>query len=188
MNNLPEPYLEILKETNELGFEQLSDEDTGSFLSTMCASKINGVFLELGTGTGLSTAWMLKGMSSCSKLVTVDNDEALIKIAKQHLSIDSRVEFILSNGEEVIQELAPSSVDLIFADTWPGKYNHLETTLNLLKVGGLYIIDDMTPIESWPESHTQKAIKLENSLNLKTNFTFTKLNWSTGLMVGVKNA
>jgi len=188
MSNLPDSYLSILKETNELGFEQLSDECTGSLLSTLCGSKINGVFLELGTGTGLSTSWILYGMSSSSKLMTVDNDKGLIEIAKKHLGLDTRVEFIISDGEELINKLTPLSIDLIFADTWPGKYNHLEETLDLLKVGGLYIIDDMNPIDSWPESHTKKALELEKTLRLKNNFTFTKLNWSTGLMVGVKNA
>jgi len=165
MSNLPDSYLSILKETNELGFEQLSDECTGSLLSTLCGSKINGVFLELGTGTGLSTSWILYGMSSSSKLMTVDNDKGLIEIAKKHLGLDTRVEFIISDGEELINKLTPLSIDLIFADTWPGKYNHLEE-----------------------ESHTKKALELEKTLRLKNNFTFTKLNWSTGLMVGVKNA
>ena len=188
MNNLPELYSKILKDTHALGFDQLSDENIGSLLSTLCASKVNGKFLELGTGTGLSTSWMLHGMSSSSTLITVDNDSSLTKVAKKHLSSDHRVEFVTDNGENLIKELSHSSVDLIFADTWPGKYNHLEEALSLLKIGGLYIIDDMTPIKSWPESHTQLALKLEKDLNSKSNFTFTKLNWASGIMVGVKNA
>ena len=188
MNKLPEFYPYILKDTYDLGFEQLSDESIGSLLSTLCASKINGKFLEIGTGTGLSTSWMLHGMSSSSTLVTVDNDLRLTEVAKKYLSSDHRVEFVTGNGESLIKELPDSSIDLIFADTWPGKYNHLEEALSLLKIGGLYIIDDMTPINSWPESHTQLALKLEKDLNSKNNFTFTKLNWSSGIMVGVKNA
>ena len=79
-------------------------------------------------------------------------------------------------------------MDLIFADTWPGKYNHLEETLNLLKVGGIYIIDDMLPQENWPEGHENKAIGLMQNLAARNNFTITKMCWSTGLMICVKNS
>jgi len=35
MNKLPELYSRILKDTHELGFDQLSDENIGSLLSTL---------------------------------------------------------------------------------------------------------------------------------------------------------
>lgn len=188
ITNFPESYKMILEETNELGFEQLSDLKTGSLLSTLCASKVNGLFLELGTGTGLCTSWMLHGMSSLSKLITVDTEQSLVEVAKKHLAKDSRVEFVTGSGEELIERLEPLSVDLIFADTWPGKYNKLEEALSLLKIGGIYVIDDMLSIKSWPESHARKVLQLEADLTSKKEFTFTKLCWSTGVMVGVKQA
>lgn len=188
INDFPQSYNKLLEETIELGFNQLSDGRIGSILSTLCASKVNGTFLELGTGTGLCTSWMLQGMCKSSRLITVDNEKPLVDVAKKYLGNDPRVEFVISNGEEVIEKLPPSSVDLIFADTWPGKYNHLEETLNLLKVGGIYIIDDMLPQENWPEGHEDKAIKLMQNLAARNNFTITKMCWSTGLMICVKNS
>lgn len=186
--NFPQSYNKIFEATKELGFNQLSDGKIGSFLSTLCASKVNGMFLELGTGTGLCTSWMLQGMSESSRLITVDNEKPLVDVAKKYLEEDPRVEFVISNGEDLIEKLTPLSVDLIFADTWPGKYNHLEETLNLLKVGGVYVIDDMLPQENWPKGHADKAIELVKNLTARENFTFTKMCWSTGLVVCVKNA
>ena len=188
INVFPKSYNKILEATTELGFNQLSDGKIGSLLSTLCASKVNGLFLELGTGTGLCTSWMLQGMCKSSKLITVDNEKTLVEIAKKYLGKDPRVEFVISNGEELIEKSAPSSVDLIFADTWPGKYNHLEEALNLLKVGGIYVIDDMLPQESWPEGHEDKATELVKNLTARKNYTFTKMRWSTGLMVCVRTS
>ena len=187
INDFPQSYNKLLEATIELGFDQLSDGKIGSILSTLCASKVNGIFLELGTGTGLCTSWMLQGMCKSSRLITVDNEKPLVEVAKKYLGKDPRVEFVISNGEKLIEKLTPSSVDLIFADTWPGKYNHLEETLNLLKVGGIYMIDDMLPQENWPEGHEDKAIELVKNLTARKNFTFTKMCWSTGLMICVKN-
>lgn len=188
IKSFPQSYNKILEVTNDLGFNQLSDGRMGSLLSTLCASKVNGTFLELGTGTGLCTSWMLQGMSALSKLITVENDRSLIDVAKKYLGDDPRIEFVHSKGEDLIEKLQPASIDLIFADTWPGKYNHLEETLNLLKKGGIYVIDDMLPRENWPSGHKDKAKELVKNLTNKENFTFTKMCWSTGLMVCVKNA
>ena len=104
-NNFPQSYKKILEATNELGFNQLSDERIGSLLATLCASKVKGIFLELGTGTGLCTSWILQGMCESSKLITVDNEKPLVEVAKKYLGEDPRVEFVISDGEDLIEKL-----------------------------------------------------------------------------------
>ena len=51
----------------------------------------------------------------------------------------------------------PASFDLIFADAIPGKYEHLNETLALLRRGGLYVVDDMLPQPTWPKDHAPRA-------------------------------
>ena len=182
----PVTFEEILKDTNNVGFDQLSDPLLGSFLSTLSATKRSGHFLELGTGSGISTAWILHGMDSCSSLTTIDSDESLVSIAKKHLGKDDRVKFIVGEGEELISNTEPNSIDLIFADAWAGKYNNIEKTLSLLKDGGIYIIDDMLPRDSWPEGHDEKANFLIQYLENRDDFLMTKMSWSSGLVVCTK--
>lgn len=45
----------------------------------------SGAFLELVTGTGLSTAWILVGVDASSTLLSVDNEEAVQSIPVSHL-------------------------------------------------------------------------------------------------------
>lgn len=182
----PSGFQEILAETNRIKFDLLSDPQLGKMLSTLCATKPNGRFLELGTGTGLSTAWILQGMDSSSSLKTIDNDESLIQIAKRYLDDDPRVSFIVGKGEDLIAETEAASIDFIFADTWPGKYNHLAETLSLLKNGGIYIIDDMLPQENWPEGHAEKASALSLYLETRDDLLVTKMSWSTGVIICTK--
>ena len=184
----PKKYEEILAATNEIGFPQLSDVETGAFLATLCASKTNGNFLELGTGTGLCTSWLLEGMDLGSKLITVDNDEQNIGLARRFLEHDSRVEIVLGDGEAVIDGIEPHSLDMIFADTWPGKYHYLDEALTLLKVGGIYVIDDMNTRSDWSSEHNSKIEKLISHLMGRLDLTVSKLDWSTGLVVCVKIA
>lgn len=179
-------YINILEDTNRAGFDQLSDSMVGSLLSTLVATKPDGNILELGTGSGLSTAWILHGMDENSTLQTIDNNKNMVSIAKNHLGSDKRVDFITGKGEDLILNTKQNSIDFIFADTWPGKYNHIEETLLLLKNGGIYVIDDMLPQDNWPEGHGEKADMLVEYLENRDDFLLTKLNWSTGVIICTK--
>ena len=182
----PAGFKEIERATKELDFDQLSDPLLGTLLSTLAASKSKGKFLELGTGSGFSTSFLLKGMDKESSLVSIDNNPALVVIAEKYLGADKRVKFIIGNGEDLILETKNESIDFIFADTWPGKYNHLDETLDLLKIGGIYLIDDMLPQDNWPEGHCIKANNLVNYLEQRKDLLITKMRWSTGIIICTK--
>jgi len=184
--NLPTQYTDIDTATRTSGFTMASDVLTGSLLRTLAASKPNGKFLELGTGTGLSTSWILDGMTTTSTLISVDNDEAFLTIANRFLNHDPRLTLITSDGNDWIKQNTALRFDYIFADTWPGKYMLLDETLALLNPGGLYIIDDMLPQPNWPEGHAEKATKLVEDLEARPDLILTKQHWSTGIIIGVK--
>jgi predicted O-methyltransferase YrrM len=185
----PPPTVRIIEqETAALGFLMASDAKTGSLLRTLAATKPSGKLLELGTGTGLATAWLLDGMDRTSHLTSIDNDEPVMTVARRHLAHDPRVTFFIIDGAAFLETLQDRRFDLIFADTWPGKYDHLDQALQLLKPGGLYIIDDMLPQPSWPDGHAAKADRLISTLEQRADLNVTKLNWSTGLIVASKKA
>lgn len=165
-----------------------SDRLTGSLLRSLAASKPGGSFLELGTGTGLSTSWLLHGMDEVSCLISIDNDEAVLSIARGFLGNDPRLQLICSDGGEWLKTHSHERFDFIFADTWHGKYLLLEEALQMLKPGGLYVIDDMLPHPNWPEGHEKKALKLMEELEERNDFHLTKLTWSTGIAIATKKA
>lgn len=184
----PAAYDAIWRDTLAQQFGMPSDVPTGSLLRTLAALKPGGLLLELGTGTGMATSWLLDGMDADARLITVDNDPLPLSVAQAHLGHDPRLTIQLAPGETVIDSLPPGTVDLIFADAWPGKYNHLDEALALLKPGGLFIVDDMLPQPNWPAGHDRKADALVTRLEAMPGLQLTKLNWSTGLILAVKRA
>lgn len=182
----PQAVQTIQQETIAAGFSMASEPLTGSLLRTLTATKPSGAFLELGTGTGLSTAWILDGMDQHSTLVSVDNDERVQAVARRHLGCDSRVSFHLSGGAAFLAGLSGRHFDYIFADTWPGKYDHLEEALALLKPGSLYIVDDMLPQANWPAGHDVKAAALIATLEQRSDLSITKLRWASGVIIAAK--
>jgi predicted O-methyltransferase YrrM len=186
IENIPNSYFAIVQATKDLGFTMPSDMLTCSLLRTLAATKPSGKFLELGTGTGLSTSWILDGMDKSSTLVSIDNDKSVLNIAKTHLGKDSRLSLVLSDGEDWVLTNIKKRFDYIFADTWHGKYLLLEEVLDMLNPGGLYIVDDMLPQANWPEGHAEKALIFVKKLESRTDLILTKMNWATGIIIGVK--
>ena len=188
LNKLREPstWKAIYQDTTSAGFTMASDPLTGSFLRTLATSKRAARFLELGTGTGLSTAWILDGMDPNSSLISVDNDPTVIEIAHKHLGDDPRLTLRTMDGLQFLNEVQGEQFDYIFADTWAGKYDCLELALDMVKVNGFYIIDDMLPQENWPVGHAQKVKDLLKKLESLENFHLTKMSWATGLVLMVK--
>jgi predicted O-methyltransferase YrrM len=183
---VPKHYKAIQEGTIASGFTMASDIMTCSLLRTLAAAKPGGTFLELGTGTGLSTSWILDGMDSASTLISVDNDDSLLEIARQFLGEDERLDLISVDGEKWVKDNSQKRFDYIFADTWHGKYLMLDEVLAMVKKGGLYIIDDMIPQPNWPDGHHEKATQLLAYLDTREDLILTKQVWSTGIVIAVR--
>ena len=178
----------ILEDTKLLGFDMASEPKVGALLAALAASKPGGRFLELGTGTGHGTAWLLSGMDAASTLDTVDTDESVVAVARRHLGPDPRVTFHLMDGGEFLQRPAQAQFDLIYADAWPGKFSHLDDALALLRPGGIYVIDDLLPQANWPEGHAPKVPALIDRIEGRSEFTTVRLAWASGLMLVTRRA
>jgi predicted O-methyltransferase YrrM len=184
--NIPDVLVTIRRDTERLGFTMASEPLTGSLLRTLAASKPGGWFLELGTGTGIGTAWLLAGMDDTSHLDSVEYDASVLDIARRHLGRDPRVTFHLADGAQFLAEPRRRAYDFIYADTWPGKFTHLDEALSLLRRGGIYLIDDLLPQPNWPDDHAPKVPRLVADLESRPGFVATKLSWASGLMVLVR--
>jgi predicted O-methyltransferase YrrM len=187
IREFPTALSAIQSDTNQIGFTLASEPKTGSLLRALAASKPGGRFLELGTGTGVGTAWLLAGMDRHSRLTSVDSDPHVQDVAKRHLGDDDRVTFHLSDGAAFLEK-ATERFDFIYADAWPGKFTHLDRALSLLNIGGIYFIDDLLPQENWPEGHAPRVPALMQELESRAGFVATKLAWATGLMIVVRSS
>lgn len=186
IRNKPSQISALEAESQRLGFDMSSDLQIGSFLKTLITSKPKANILELGTGIGLSLSWMIDGMDANSRITSVDNNAQLCDIVKSYFENDDRVTILCQDGAEFIQSHTGTKFDVIFADTWPGKYKLLDETLSMVKQGGCYVIDDMSEQANWPDGHSQKADKLVEQLHLRDDFNMTKLDWSSGVIVLAK--
>ncbi|MDP4681158.1 MAG: SAM-dependent methyltransferase [Cyclobacteriaceae bacterium] len=146
----------------------------------------SGNYLVLGSGLGLSLSWISDGMDETSKVISVDNDSKLTDLVTGFFQNNKNVFIFCADGGEWIEKYEGEKFDLIFADAWPGKFERLKETLDLLKIGGFYVIDDLEPQPNWPEAHQQKVEDLLKTLEARIDLVLTKVNWSTGLILATK--
>ncbi len=184
----PKAYQAIIEATKNTAFSMSSDVLTCSLLKTLAGAKPNSRFLELGTGTGLSTSWILDGMDKDSTLISIDNDSNYLSIAARFLVTDMRLDLRCIDGGEWVEENKDLKFDYIFADTWHGKYLMLDEVINMLNPGAFYIIDDMLPQPNWPEGHQEKATALIEELEKRKDLRITKQCWATGIVIATKKS
>ncbi|TQE21948.1 methyltransferase domain-containing protein [Streptomyces ipomoeae] len=186
ITRLPAALPELQTAAHAAGFTMSCDTRTGSLLATLAATRPGGRILELGTGVGEGTAWLLSGMSETATLVTVELKDSVQDVARRHLGGDGRVTFVSADAGRWLEEYDGAPFDLVFADTWPGKFTHLDRALELVAPGGTYLIDDLTPTPGRPEGHEEAVTDLLAALEDRPGFRTTRLAWSSGLLIAVR--
>jgi predicted O-methyltransferase YrrM len=203
---LPAQLPDILRATEAHGFLLASEFRTGSLLRTLAATKPGGRFLEIGTGTGVGTCWILDGMDANARLFTVDRDSQNA-IAQTYLGGDSRVQFHLGDAEDFLRSMEPGQYDFIFADAGPGKMTFLEEALRGLAPGGIYVVDDLLPEVTRPVAsqagedaagQTTHVLKHPDpdrqarvdafiaAIESRDDLLLTKLAWASGMIIATK--
>jgi predicted O-methyltransferase YrrM len=103
--------------------------------------------VEIGTGTGVSGLWMLRGMRQDGVLTSVDTEAEHQRLAKQAFTeagiAPQRVRLIPGAALDVLPRLTDGHYDLVFADGDKTEYaDYLSEALRLLKPGGIVAFDN----------------------------------------------
>ena len=119
----------------------------GAALRFLAAVTEARAVVEIGTGTGVSGVWMLRGMRPDGVLTTVDTEAEHQRLAKEAFTEagipSQRVRLIPGSALEVLPRLTDGHYDLVFADGDKLEYPaYLDEALRLLKPGGIVAFDN----------------------------------------------
>ena len=103
--------------------------------------------LEIGTFTGLSALTISLALPNDGKLIALDKNEETNKIAVDFFKKakqDHKIQTIIKPAMHSFEELKNEKFDMIFIDADKMNYkNYYENSLQLIKKGGLIIIDNV---------------------------------------------
>jgi predicted O-methyltransferase YrrM len=98
--------------------------------------------VEIGTGSGVSGLWLLRGMAPDGVLTSIDMDPEIQRAARSAFLAaghpSSRLRLINGMGLEVLPRLTDGGYDLVLVDTSPADHpRYLDEALRLLRPGGV---------------------------------------------------
>ena len=185
---------ELENETLKLGgvSQMQIAKEQGQFLEIIAKISKANKCLEIGRFTGMSTLFLARGLSESGKVVTIDNSDEFLPLAKKYWELDnmtSKIESIIGDGVEVMQSMIDRqhTFDLIFIDADKNNYpNYYELSLNLLVSNGIIIIDNMlwhgdVADEAKQDSQTNTIRDLNLKIQNDIRVEFSLLPLSDGL-------
>ncbi|WP_134765260.1 O-methyltransferase [Nocardioides sp. 1609] len=103
--------------------------------------------VEIGTGTGVSGLWLLRGMRPDGVLTTVDLEAEHQRLAREAFTaagfVSQRVRTIPGAALDVLPRLTDGHYDIVFADGDKTEYgSYLTEALRLLRPGGVVVFDN----------------------------------------------
>ena len=183
---LPEPVRLAAERAERAGFAMSCAPGAGRLLAVLAAAvPANGRVLELGTGTGVGTAWIVHGLRGRDdvEVVTVEIAAATAALAAQY-RWPPQVRLLTGDALEVTRRAG--RFDLIFADAQGGKWEGLDATVAALRPGGQLLVDDMTPGEFADEHHARKTAEVRSRLLGHADLISVEMAWSSGLILSTR--
>jgi len=151
-------YIHSLEKTNSDILEKIEKEahednvpiirkEMESFLRVMLELKKPKRILELGTAVGYSAILMSECIEKKSKIVTIENYEKRIPIAKQNIKDAGKekvIELLEGDAMEIMPTLQENQFDFVFMDAAKAQYIHfLPEVMRLMKKGAVLITDNV---------------------------------------------
>jgi predicted O-methyltransferase YrrM len=129
----------------ELGLAAVSPA-AGAVLRLLAAAGSAKAVVEIGTGTGVSGTWLLRGMRTDGVLTTIDVENEHQRIARRIFQeagfAPSRTRIITGRALDVLPRLADGVYDLVCVDADPTEFGACaEAALRLLRRGGVLVIN-----------------------------------------------
>ncbi len=120
---------------------------TGATLRLLASILDARSIVEIGTGTGVSGVWLLRGMRPDGVLTTVDVEAEHQRLARESFKeagiASQRVRTIAGSALDVLPRLTDGHYDIVFADGDKREYGaYLGEALRLLRPGGVVAFDN----------------------------------------------
>lgn len=180
---IPSTVAAASRVAEERGFALSCDPGVGQLLGVLSAAvRPYGSILELGTGAGVGTAWIVAGLGDRIdvRVLSVELDEEIAAVAAK-LDLPSFVELRRGDALDVLR--SEDSWSLIFADAQGGKWEGLDDTIDALEPGGMLLVDDMTPPEFMNDMHREKTAEVRTQLLSDPRLQAVEIAWSSGIIL-----
>lgn len=169
---------------------------SGAVLTVLAASVQARAVVEIGTGTGIGSLYLLRGMPADGVLTTIDVEVEHQRAAKEAFAEEgvraTRTRTISGTALDVLPRLTDGAYDLVFIDADKEGYPvYVEEALRLLRPGGVVVLDnalwhDRVADPARRDEVTTLIRELGRSLRADARVTTAMIPTGDGLLLGVR--
>jgi predicted O-methyltransferase YrrM len=149
------------------GYVSFCRNETGRLLAALAATR-DGTMAEFGTGCGVGTAWLRSGARPGAMILSAELDEKLAVAAQEIFTDDPQVE-VLAADWSTLRNKGPYS--LLFLDPSSPEDASPDSVVDLVAAGGIVVLDDFTPCDTWPPLTLGRVDTLRESWLSDERFT-----------------
>lgn len=153
--------------SRKAGYVSFCRNETGRLLAALAATR-GGTMAEFGTGCGVGTAWLRSGVRTDARILTAELNPALATAAAEIFVDDPSVE-VLEADWSTLMDKGPFS--LLFLDSGDPSSVRVDAIADLVEPGGIVVLDDFTPCESWPPIYLGRVDTLREEWLTDERFT-----------------
>jgi predicted O-methyltransferase YrrM len=165
---LPDIVFRAHDAARRAGYVSFCRNETGRFLAMLAATR-EGTMAEFGTGCGVGTAWLRSGVrGDKTRIITAELDAKLAAAAAAVFSDDDTVD-VLTADWSTLHDKGPFS--LLLLDSWDPQSVGVDAIVDLVEAGGIVILDDFSPCESWPPISNGRVDQLREAWLTDPRFT-----------------
>jgi predicted O-methyltransferase YrrM len=152
-DGLPPLVARAVELAEKCSFEFSCRPEQGRLLQLLARGRSGGVIGETGTGCGVGLAWMLSGAGPGTRLFSVERDRQRVQAVQDLFAPQAGVTVL--NGDWTALA-AHGPFDLLVLDGGGSGKAPGDTAVDpklALRPFGTLVIDDFTPLTSWPPVH-----------------------------------
>jgi predicted O-methyltransferase YrrM len=169
-----EPLTRARERAAELGCAPIG-AGSGALLRFVARSIQAKHVVEIGTGTGVSSLYLLDGMAEDGVLTSIDIEVEHQRAAKETLSAAEipvgRFRLIAGRAMEVLPRLTDGAYDMVLVDADKSEYTlYFEQALRLLRSGGIIAFDNAL----WHDRVADPAQRDEETVALRDLVTMIR--------------
>lgn len=171
---------------------------SGRMLTVLAAAIGARAVVEIGTGAGVSSTYLLRGMAPDGVLTTIDIEPEHHKAARQTLAAagfePARYRMIAGAALDVLPRLTDGAYDLVLVDAVKSEYPvYVEHAVRMLRPGGVMALDNALwhskVADPAQRDHNTTAIRETlKQVRADERLTAALLPSGDGLLVAVRNA
>jgi predicted O-methyltransferase YrrM len=185
-DRLPASVVAAHERAAAAGFTLSCEPGVGRLLAALAATVApRGRILEMGTGVGVGTAWIVSGLDGRSdvQVVSVEIDAPTARLA-QTASWPGFVTLQVGNILDLLDGLG--RFDFIFADSQGGKWEGLDRTIAAVRPGGMLLVDDMTPPTWIDDAHRAHTARVRATLLAHPDLVAAELAEASGMILAAR--